>query len=535
MKFFYHYCTLCITIFMVCLAGLSTSAGAQTLRWAIASDALSLDPHAQNESLTNSINAHLYERLTARDENLRIVAGLARQWRQRSATEWEFDLQPGVVFHDGTPLSADDVVFSIQRAQHPNSGVSQFANRLGKAAAVDALRVRLLLERPNPVLLDHVDSIPIMSRAWARTHGALMPISLKDQDPGFARMHAMGTGPFQLVSRQPDQRTVFERFPRYWRAVPGNVQRLEIVPIANALSRMSALLNGTVDILTQVPPRDLERLASNPDIRLSQARENRVLYFGFDQYRPELLYGKSDLGNPLKSLNVRQAMAMAIDTQALAQSIWRGKAQPTNCLLPSFALCERLLGPERVMAPHDLQQARALLTKAGYPDGFSVTLDCPSDRHPNDEALCVAVAAMLAKVKVQVRVNLQPRSLYYVKLDQFDSSFYLMGWGGADADAQTTLEPIYHSFQSIDGLGNMNYGRFSNPSLDALITSTGAMPAGVARDRLVKQAIDLHNQNLYHLPLLRQQVTWATRRNVEAKPAPNNHMTAWRVRVQPLN
>jgi peptide/nickel transport system substrate-binding protein len=510
----------------------SQLAGATTLRWATPSDALSLDPHAQNEGLTNSINAHIYERLVMRDAQLALVPGLASSWKQVDALTWHFQLRAQVQFHDGSPLQADDVVFSIQRAQHPNSAVAQYARRLGRVQHLGGGVLEFRLEKPNPVLLDHMDAVPIMSRAWARKHGVLAPLSHKNQQESHAKHHAMGTGPFVLVSRAPDEKTVLTVNAKHWRTNPGNVSKLVIQPIGNALTRTAALVTGEVDVVTAPPLADLERLAKTPGISVRQTLENRVVFLGMDQHREELLYSSVKGRNPLKDLRVRQALAHAIDTETIQRVITLHQAQPTGCMLPSALTCQSMPVLDANRPKLDLEKSRQLLAAAGYAHGFELTLDCPNDRHVNDEALCVGLAGMLAKVGIQLKVQTLPRAQYYPKLSKLDTSFYLLAWGGAELDAQPTLEPLMHSFEEKSSLGEVNFGRFADAQLDALIKASSTETDTTQRQQQIQQAVMRHQQQAYHLVLYRQTLAWAMRSHVDAAPAANNHLRAWLITVR---
>lgn len=515
------------------MTALPCTTTAQTLRWASQGDMQTLDPHAQNDALSNSMNAHLYERLTARDEKLALVPGLAQRWEQVDGLTWRFYLRSGVRFHDGTPLDADDVVFSVLRAQHANSGIAQYARAMGIPLKLAPGVVEFKLTKPNPVLLDHADAVFIMSKAWCMAHGVSAPLSRKDGQESYALRNANGTGPFTLTRREPDIRTTFASNAQYWAQVPGNVREVVFTPISSAAARNAALLSGAVDLVIDPVPQDLESLAQRADIQLRSGVENRVIFLGFDQQREELLYSSTKGRNPFKDLRVRQAMAHAIDARALHTYVMRKQSVVTGCMTPSPLACNDAPELDAHRPAFDLARARALLTQAGYPQGFEITLDCPNNRYLNDEALCVAIANMLAKVNIKVRVNAMPRSQFFTKLEKLDTSFYLLGWGGAETDAQPTMDPLMHTFDATSGRGDDNYGRFSDLNLDVLIQAAAVETDAVKRKALVRQALLLHHGNIYHLVLHRQMLTWAMRRHVSAEPAANNHLRSWLVRINP--
>jgi peptide/nickel transport system substrate-binding protein len=223
--------------------GAPLTSHAQTLRWASQGDPLTMDPHSQNEGLTNAVNGQVYERLTRRDRQLNIVPALATEWQQTGLTTWRFKLRSGVRFHDGTPLTAEDVVFSVNRAKDPVGTFSVYANALGTPVALDAQTVEFRLPQVSPVFMQHVDSIVIMSKAWAERHRVLRPLDFKNKEESFASFNANGTGPYMLVARQPGIKTSFRRNPAWWARHEGNVQEIVYTPIANDATRLAALIS----------------------------------------------------------------------------------------------------------------------------------------------------------------------------------------------------------------------------------------------------------------------------------------------------
>ena len=426
----------------LCAALFATAAGAKTLRWSTQGDPQTMDPYSQNEQLTNNVNGQIYETLVNRDRQLNIVPVLATSWQQVSPMVWRFKLRPNVKFHDGTPFTADDVVFSIERAKHPNSQLRQYANAAGTPVKIDDLTVEFRQEKPNPILLEHLTTVQMMSKSWSVKNKTEKPLDFKNKEETFASRNANGTGPYMLVSREPDIKTVLKRNPTWWNKHEGNVDEVVYRPIASDGTRVAALLSGEVDLIQDPPPQDLTRLRGNPQVKVIDGMENRIVFFGFDQFRDELQYSSVKGKNPFKDKRVRQAFYQAIDIEAIKAKTMRGMAFPTGANTPS----DKPSTPEiEKRFPYDRGAAKKLLVDAGYPNGFEVTLDCPNNRYINDEEICVAVAAMLAQIDVKIRVNAMPKATYFPKLEKNDTSMYMLGWGGAVTDAQTTLDPVLHS------------------------------------------------------------------------------------------
>ena len=489
------------------------TADAQTLRWASAGDPQTMDPHSQNESMTNMMNGQVYERLTRRDRQLKIVPGLATEWQQVGPLTWRFKLRQGVKFHDGSPLSADDVVYSVQRGQLPTSQINNYAAGVGTARKVDESTIEFMLAAVNPIFLEHLDTLWIMSKPWSEKHKVTRPLDFKNKEESYAALNANGTGPYMLASRAPGIKTTYKRNPNYWGKVEGNVQEVVFTPISNDATRLAALVSGEVDFVLDPAPRDIPRLRNTPGVKVVDGPENRVVFIGMDQGRDELLYSSVKGKNPFKDVRVRRALYQAIDIETLKNKLMNGQSFPTGAVMPSPlgtyndpALEQRY--------PFDLAAARKGLAEAGYPDGFEVTLHCPNNRYVNDEQICIALAGMWAQIKVKVKVSGEPRATYFPRLEKYDFSMYMLGWGGSVTDAETTLTPVMRNNLGEKGVGFYNYGHSRNDKLDALAAQSSTEADPKKREALIKAALREYREQFTALPLHRQVIPWAARSNV---------------------
>jgi peptide/nickel transport system substrate-binding protein len=507
-------------------------ASAQKLRWANTGDPQTMDPHSQNEALTNAINNHIHETLVGRGERLELVPELAERWQQTGPLTWRMFLRKGVKFHDGSDFTADDVVFSITRAAHPNSNMKVYAIAMGTPVKIDSHTVEFRLPKPNPIFLEHANTFHMMSKSWSEKNKVTAPLDYKNKEETFAAKNANGTGPFMLKSREPDVKTVMVRNPNYTgaRKVTGNVQEIEFTPIKSDQTRVAALLSGGVDLVQDPAPQDVRRLSENPAVKVVQGMENRVVFFGFDQHRDELLYSNVKGKNPFKDKRVRQAFYQAVDIDAIVKTTMRGQAVATGCNTPSALGCF----PEMETRLHkfDIEAAKKLLADAGYPNGFELGMDCPNNRYVNDEEICIAVAGMLAKIDVKVKLTALPRAQYFPKLEKFDTSMYMLGWGGAITDAQTTLDPVLAGPNSTTQKGGYNYGRYNNEKLNALIDQAAVEPDANKRRETLRQALAEHRNEMHNLPLHRQFIPWAARANIDVKHWADNYVRAWGVTVK---
>ena len=503
-------------------------------RWTSEADANTLDPHATSEPVTNSINAMSYDRLLHRDRNLALIPGLAVAWRNTAPAVWIFDLRRGVRFHDGTPFTARDVVFSFERAQLSESSVRVYAGKAGRARALDDHTVEFTTPGPNPVMPDTVSTIAIMSRDWCEKHGVTRPQNFSAKEETHAARNAMGTGPYMLVAREPGIRTAHRRNPGWWGIgeglYEGNVDTIEYLPLASGATRLAALLSGQVDLVLDPSVQDTFRLREDPAVRLWTGPENRVVYIGFDQRREELLYSTVKGKNPFKDARVRRAILLAIDRHALRAQVMRGLSSPT--LLPFHNPMALGFDPhEPLPSSYDPGAARRLLTEAGYPNGFGFRLSCTNNRFINDERLCVAIAAMLARVGLDVAVQPEPRQIFFAKAVKGDVSAYLMSYGGGDSAPIFMLKTTMRG-PSPDGGGQLNYGASSNAQLDALIDRSEVEMDPGRRLALQREALELIQREVHVVPIHRQHSAWVSRPGVSVVHNPANSLVPLWVRVQ---
>lgn len=500
----------------LCLAALLLSASAvsaQTLRWASQGDPQTMDPHSQNESMTNMMNGQVYEGLVARGRKLELVPALATEWQQVSPLVWRFKLRPNVKFHDGQPFTADDVIYSIERANAPTSQINVYAGQVGTPRKVDDLTVEFVLSKPNPIFLQHIaQPLWMMSKSWSEKHKVLKPLDFKNKEELYTGMNANGTGPYMLVSRQPGIKTTYKRNPHWWGKREGNVQEIVFTPIPNDATRLAALISGELDFVLDPAPRDVARLRNTPGVKIVEGPENRIVFIGMDQQRDELLYGSLKSKNPFKDLRVRKALYHAIDIETLRTKLMNGLAIPTGSMTPSPIASFNDAELEKRM-PYDLALARKLMAEAGYADGFEVTLDCPNNRYINDEEICIALAGMWSQLKVKVRVNAMPRVNYFPKLEKFDTSMYMLGWGGSVTDAETTFTPVMRNLGE-KGVGSYNYGRHKDDKFDALAAQSSVEADPAKREQLIRAALKEFKEQVHTLPLHRQVIPWAARQNV---------------------
>jgi peptide/nickel transport system substrate-binding protein len=503
------------------LLATSFVASAVTLRVANQGDALSLDPHSLNESLQLTVLENIYEPLVARDKNYKLTPGLATDWKATTPTVWRFNLRKNVKFHDGTPFTADDVIFNFVRANDPGSDMKSYVGQIKEIKKINDHAIDIILNNPFPILPELFTRWFMMSKKWCEDNQATKPVDRRKGIENAASFRANGTGPFRARERQPNVRTTFSRNGSYWDKIDGNVDEVVFTPIGNASTLVAALLSGEVDVIEPVPVQDVDRIKGNAKLKVLQGPELRVIFFGMDQKRDELLFSNVKGKNPFKDKRVRQAFYQSIDVDGIVKNVMRGAAVPNAEMLPpqvkGFApdLAKRL--------PFDPEGAKKLLADAGYPQGFEVKLNCPNDRYVNDAAICQAAAANLARVGIKINLEAETKGTYFPKILRRDTSFYMLGWTASTVDAHNVLYPIF-STPGDGGRGQFNLGAYSNARIDELTALVASETDDKKRDGMIREALKLHQDDVGHIPLHQQALNWGTKKEIDMVQLPGNEM-----------
>jgi peptide/nickel transport system substrate-binding protein len=490
-------------------------AAAATFRWANDGDANSMDPYARQETFLLSFTSNIYEPLVRRDKHLKLEPALATEWSQPQPDVWRFKLRQGVKFQEGQPFTADDVVFSFGRVTGPGSNLAASFATVKEVKKVDDYTVDIVTKGPDPILPDEITIWNIMSKAWCEEHNATRSADLTKNEESYATTHANGTGPFTLKERQPDVQTILVKNPNWWDKPEHNLDEVIFRRVAEARTRVAGLLSGDLDMIYTVPPQDTEVIAKTPHMKIIKGPELRTIFLGFDMARPELLESNIKGKNPFKDLRVRKAFYQAIDEDAIKTKTMRGFATPTGLMIG-----EGINGFDPTMnkrlLPYDPAAAKKLLAEAGYPNGFEVGMDCPNDRYINDEGICQAIVAMLARIGVKVNALIQTRAKYFAKIlgPGYNTSFYLLGWTPATYDAHNMLISLLTS-RTGKGRGEINVGGYSNPELDKLIDGIQVETDKEKRLAMIHDALKIVKEDIPVIPLHQQVLVWAARDNVE--------------------
>jgi peptide/nickel transport system substrate-binding protein len=430
-----------------------------------------------------------------------------------------------VKFHNGENFTADDVVFSADRARGPSSDVKTRLPADAKVVKVDDYTVDFILSSPNPILNYEWDTWYIMSKEWCEKHNSMTAQPATGTQMNEAALHADGTGPFMITEHQAGVKTVFKKNPNWWGKPENNFDEVIFTTIMNDATRVAALLSGDVDWADPIPLQDIQRVNASGVAKVMQGPELRTIFLGFDQYRPELKYSNVKGKNPFKDVRVREAFYLAIDENAIKDKVMRGAATP-SALMISPLLFD--LSKDYKRPAYDPKKAKQLLTDAGYPNGFEVTMDCPNDRYVNDEAICQAVVAMLARVGVKIDLLAQPKAKYFAKVltsGHYDTSFYLLGWTPGSFDSWNVLANMYRCRDESGVGGNNNLGNYCNPKVEELIKQILVENDKGKRDQLIKQAYDLAQVKEWgYIPLHQQALAWGVSNKMKVVQRADNQI-----------
>lgn len=504
---------------------------AQDLRIGLASEPTSMDPHYHNLSSNNALVRHVFEALVDTDAAQKVIPGLAESWRVVDDTTWEFKLRKGVKWHDGTPFTVDDVIFTFSRAGNVPRSPAPFGGFLtGRTPEkIDDYTLRIKTAAPDPLLLQNLAAVMIVSAKAG--NGA----ATEDYNSGKA---AVGTGPYKFAEYVPGDRITFIRNDTHWAGKP-EWAKITLKPIKSEPSRVAALLAGDVDVIEGVPPADVARLKTNDKLSLSSGLSNRVIYFAMDQFRAETPFVKakdgSTIKNPLLDRRVRLALSKALNRKAIVDRVMDGQAEPASQYLPdSFPGASKKLKVEAL----DVAGAKQLLADAGLPNGFKMVMHGPNGRYTNDSKIIEVAAQMFARIGIEATVETLPPAVFFTrasiggpdKTPEF--SFILVGWSSNTGEMSESIRGLVATVDSKTGFGAANRGRYSNAKVDALLAEALRTVDDAKRNALLAQATEIAVTDVGVIPIEYPLNTWGARKGLKVTPRTDEYTLAMSVSRQ---
>lgn len=505
-----------IFLLLLCIAPLSIDAARKqiTLTHAGKGDPISLDPGIIYESQTHNFLSNIYEALVGYNERMEIVPALAESWENRSPTYWIFHLKRNAKFHDGERLNASDVVFSFKRFSTGDSDLKTALLSIKDVQKLDDYRVAITTHAPTPTLLNELFALKIMSENWCTKHNATRVVKAKNASKNYANLNTCGTGPYQVVSRKPDVKTVLKRNIFWWGDFKGNLQQIVFQPVTSDTTRISGLLAGEFDFVEYVPLQDIDRLRSNPEVDILSDTGLNTLYLAFNMGAGALKSSNVKGKNPLNDVRVRRAIAHAIDMNALCEKVLANTVRPSLCLVaPNTGGY-----PREPLEPtlYDPELSKSLLKEAGYEKGFTLTFDVTKDRFVKDEDIGKAIVSMLAKVGIDTHLNALPKARFYDKVMSRKSDFHMSGWM---PDTHDICSPYTGLCMSPSGgnRGYYNFGKYRNPAMDELLTKIHGTMDEYVRADLIQHMVALHRQDLPQIPLAQEPLVYGKLKNIGMK------------------
>lgn len=478
------------------------------------SEPSSMDPLFSRTGNNQAAAENIFERLVSIDANMQMQPGLAVSWRALEPNLWEISLRPGVQFHDGRPLTADDVVFSLERAPNVPNSPAPFSGAVRAIAAIevmDPLTLRIRTKAPTPDFMEQIGLVYILSR-----HAA----DGKRSDDFNRGSAAIGTGPYKFKRWQPGDSLELERNQHYWGRQP-DFDRVVIRYIANDAARISALLSGSVDLIDSVPPTDAKNIKGKAGYTLYSSPSARLIYLALDSARDNSPFvtdaqGKPMQSNPLKDVRVRQAISKMFMRGPITERLLSGAGEPAGQMVP-----EGLGGysPDLPAPAYDLDGARALLAQAGYPQGFGLTLHSSNDRFTGDSDLAQALAQMMARGGLRINgVVTQPYNVYAGASGKQQYSAFIFSYGNNTGDSSNGLTNVLATYDKAAGTGAFNRARYSNPEVDRLLALAAVEFDTAQRMALLRQAAEAAFNDVGIVPLYFPVVFWAARDGTVMRP-----------------
>jgi len=507
---------------VVSLAPLGSMAKDREVSIGLGATITSIDPHYHNLSPNNSLLLHIFEPLIQRDENQKLAPGLATSWKAIDDLTWEFKLRKNVKFHDGSPFTAEDVVFTLNRVPNVPNSPSSFATFTKPIVDVKVMDPHTIVFRtatPHVLLPSDIASVFIVSKKNGEK------ATTGDYNSGRA---AIGTGAYRFAEYTPNQRVVLKANYGYW----GGEQPLDKVTfkiLTNSAARVAALLSGDVQMIEVVPTSDIARLSQDKNFNLADKVSNRVIYVHLNQSNEKSApfvtdkSGKPLDKNPFRDSRVRKALSMAINRDAIADRVMEKKSVPAAQLLPDF-----FYGTSKNLKPvkYDPEGAKKLLAEAGYPNGFALTIHGPNNRYINDDKIAQAIAQFYSRAGIDAKVETLPSSVYFTRATKLEFGYMLLGWGTESGEQGSSLRSLLATNDPSKGMGVTNRGRYSNPAFDKMVTDALVTMDERKREGMIQQAAEVAMNDTALIPIHYEVSTWATAKGYRYTPRTDQYTLA---------
>lgn len=469
-----------------------------------------MDPLFSRTGPNQNIAMQIFDRLADTDAHLRMHPSLAESWTTVDPTTWRINLRKDARFQNGKPVTADDVIFSLERARNVPNSPAPFSNNVAGVAslkAIDPTTLEVKTEAPTPDLIERIGFVYILERASAEGK------TLQDYNKGDG---LVGSGPYKFKEWVPGDRVILTRNDGYWGPKPA-FETVTIRFIANDAARVAALRSGAVDLIDGVPPADLPVLEKTAGLKVHPIASSRLIYLALDTARDESPFvtdkdGKPLKPNPLKDQRVRQALAKMINMPAVVDRLLSGAGVPAGQLVP-----EGVAGYDPGLQPtaYDLAGAKTLLQQAGLKDGFGLTIHSSNDRFAGDRDIAQAIGQMFSRGGIKVNgVVTQPYNVYASAASRQSFSAFIFSLGTTTPTSGPGLRNLFMTSDPKAGTGGFNRARYSNPAFDKALSEALSQFDDGKRASAIQAATKMVFADLPVIPLYWQKIAWASKANI---------------------
>lgn len=502
----------------------------QELKIGLAAEPSSIDPHYHLFTPNIQLSEHIFEPLVAFDESRNIKPVLAESWKTVNPKTWEFKLRKGVKFSDGTPFTAQDVIYSLCRIPKVPNSPSPFTiatRSIVGATAKDENTVLIETADIYPLLPNDLSKVTIISAklnngesvkfnkdgceasAWPAT---------KDFNSGKL---AIGTGPYKFGEFVPGSRVVLNRNDQYWGNKPA-WSSVVLRPIPSDGPRVAALLSGDVDLIESPPSQDVPRLQADSRFTVRTARSARAVFLGLDSMSDVNTAVSGEAKNPFKDKRVRKAVSHAIDRAAIASKVMGGFAVPAAQLMYGAA-------DTKAGSLYNPKLAKELLAQAGYPNGFELTLSGPNGRYTNDAQIAQAIAQMLTAVGIKTKVDVMTPNVYFPRQAKGEFGFRISGWGATTGEMSYPLRSLVATKNKEKGMGTANHNKYSNPEVDTLLEQALETIDNSKRRDMLQKVSDLAMDDVAVIPLHYEVSLWAMKKGINYNGRWDERTNVWEI------
>lgn len=500
-----------------------------TFVWTQKADIPTLDPYAFASTTALGFQNHIYEGLIEWDDNFKLSPVLAESWEQVDNQTIIFKLRKGVIFHNGNPFDADDVIASFKRIMDKDSGIRGNVSSIVKAEKVNDFEVKITTVPNSPIALNELTGVMMMDKEWLVENNATKPSSMSNGTESYATNNTNGTGPFKLDSRRRDVGMTLSVNKNWWNNAHKrhNIDIIKFKPVTSDATRIAGLMSNEFHLTTDVPLQDVKRIEQDKNLSVMTMPSMRVVMLSFNQ--ADQLNAKNESNkNPLQDVRVRQALTYAVDRELIVKKIMRNMTKVSNAYIsPLIAGYDE---GNNIDITYDPSKAKALLKDAGYENGFNIAFDCVSGAYISAEQWCPAIQRFWAKVGINSDLAMHPRSTYSTIRDQGKTDVGVLGWANLPlVDAYSINQQLIHS---KDGgiYGSFNIPNYKNEKVDALIEKASTEINQEKRLQLMSEGLDIAQQDLPYLPLHFEPVVWAVNSHIDIKQSSDNVVRLWKVK-----